>query len=37
MPAGWPPPPALAGQSPDDAPQIILFPERAYDEAAFYL
>ncbi|UNK58236.1 6-phosphofructokinase [Pseudoxanthomonas daejeonensis] len=25
----------LAGQSPDDAPQIILFPERAYDEAAF--
>ena len=25
----------LAGQSPDDAPQVILFPERAYDEAAF--
>jgi len=25
----------LAGQSPDEAPQIILFPERAYDEAAF--
>ncbi len=25
----------LAGPSPDDAPQIILFPERAYDEAAF--
>jgi len=25
----------LAGQSPDDAPHIILFPERAYDEAAF--
>lgn len=25
----------LAGQGPDDAPQIILFPERAYDEAAF--
>ncbi|CBA15285.1 6-phosphofructokinase [Xanthomonas albilineans] len=25
----------LAAQSPDDAPQIILFPERAYDEAAF--
>jgi len=25
----------LAGQSPDDAPQIILFPERAYDEDAF--
>ena len=25
----------LAGQSPDDAPQIILLPERAYDEAAF--
>jgi len=25
----------LAGQSPDDAPQIILFPERDYDEAAF--
>ena len=25
----------LAGQSPDDAPQIILFPERAYDQAAF--
>jgi 6-phosphofructokinase 1 len=25
----------LAGQSPDDAPQLILFPERAYDEAAF--
>lgn len=25
----------LAGQGPDDAPQIILFPEHAYDEAAF--
>ena len=25
----------LAGQSPDDAPQIILLPERAYDEQAF--
>ncbi|WP_254460515.1 6-phosphofructokinase [Xanthomonas sacchari] len=25
----------LAAQSPDGAPQIILFPERAYDEAAF--
>src|SRR5690606_9298212 len=25
----------LAGQSADEAPQIILFPERAYDEAAF--
>ena len=25
----------LAGKTPDDAPQIILFPERAYDEAAF--
>ena len=25
----------LAGQSPDEAPQVILFPERAYDEAAF--
>ena len=25
----------LAGQGPDDAPQIILFPERAYDQAAF--
>ncbi|MDG2526963.1 6-phosphofructokinase [Stenotrophomonas sp. HITSZ_GD] len=25
----------LAAQSPDDAPQIILLPERAYDEAAF--
>ncbi|WIH05733.1 6-phosphofructokinase [Xanthomonas translucens pv. graminis] len=25
----------LAAQSPDDAPQIILFPESAYDEAAF--
>ena len=25
----------LAGKHPDDAPQIILFPERAYDEAAF--
>ncbi|MES2859617.1 MAG: 6-phosphofructokinase [Pseudomonadota bacterium] len=25
----------LAGQGKDDAPQIILFPERAYDEAAF--
>ena len=25
----------LAGQGPDDAPQIVLFPERAYDEAAF--
>src|SRR5690606_10610339 len=25
----------LAGQSADEAPQIILFPERAFDEAAF--
>ncbi|MFT3763200.1 MAG: 6-phosphofructokinase [Pseudoxanthomonas sp.] len=25
----------LAGKSADDAPHIILFPERAYDEAAF--
>ena len=25
----------LAGQGPDDAPQIVLIPERAYDEAAF--
>ncbi|KRG70001.1 6-phosphofructokinase [Pseudoxanthomonas dokdonensis] len=25
----------LAGEDPDAAPQIILFPERAYDEAAF--
>lgn len=25
----------LAGQTADDAPQIILLPERAYDEAAF--
>ncbi len=25
----------LAGRSPDEAPQIILFPERAYDEAVF--
>ncbi len=25
----------LAGKAPDDAPQIILFPERAYDEVAF--
>jgi 6-phosphofructokinase 1 len=25
----------LAGKNPDQAPQIILFPERAYDEAAF--
>ena len=25
----------LAGKSPDEAPQIILFPERAYEEAAF--
>ncbi len=25
----------LAGKHPDDAPQIILFPERTYDEAAF--
>src|SRR5690606_13530390 len=25
----------LAGKSPDEAPQLILFPERAYDEAAF--
>ncbi|NZA28166.1 6-phosphofructokinase [Luteimonas sp. SJ-92] len=25
----------LAGQGPDDAPHIILFPERAYDEAVF--
>ncbi|HWI25213.1 MAG TPA: 6-phosphofructokinase [Lysobacter sp.] len=26
----------LAGQGPDDAPHIILFPERPYDEAAFF-
>jgi len=26
----------LAGQGPDDAPHITLFPERAYDEAAFF-
>ncbi|WP_434212157.1 6-phosphofructokinase [[Pseudomonas] boreopolis] len=25
----------LAGQSPDEAPQVILLPERPYDEAAF--
>jgi 6-phosphofructokinase 1 len=25
----------LAGQSPNEAPQVILLPERAYDEAAF--
>ena len=25
----------MAGSGPDDAPQIILFPERAFDEAAF--
>jgi len=25
----------LAGKTPDEAPHIILFPERAYDEAAF--
>jgi len=25
----------LAGQSPDNAPHIILFPERAYDDSAF--
>ncbi len=25
----------LAGQGPDEAPQIILFPENAFDEAAF--
>lgn len=25
----------LAGKGPDDAPQLILFPERAYDEADF--
>ena len=25
----------LAGKSPDEAPQVILFPERAYDEASF--
>jgi 6-phosphofructokinase 1 len=25
----------LAGKTPDDAPQVILFPERAFDEAAF--
>lgn len=25
----------MAGKNPEDAPQIILFPERAYDEAAF--
>jgi ATP-dependent phosphofructokinase / diphosphate-dependent phosphofructokinase len=25
----------LAGEGPDEAPHIILFPERAYDEAAF--
>jgi ATP-dependent phosphofructokinase / diphosphate-dependent phosphofructokinase len=26
----------LAGQGPDDAPHIILFPERPYDEATFF-
>ena len=26
----------LAGQGEDEAPPIILFPERAYDEAAFF-
>jgi ATP-dependent phosphofructokinase / diphosphate-dependent phosphofructokinase len=26
----------LAGQGPDDAPHIILFPERPYEEAAFF-
>jgi 6-phosphofructokinase 1 len=25
----------LAGRTPDEAPQVILFPERAYEEAAF--
>lgn len=25
----------LAGNGPDEAPHIILLPERAYDEAAF--
>ena len=25
----------MAGSAPDDAPQIILFPERAFDQAAF--
>ncbi|MEG2222809.1 MAG: 6-phosphofructokinase, partial [Oscillospiraceae bacterium] len=25
----------LAGENPDDAPQIILLPERAYDEPVF--
>src|SRR5690606_4834941 len=25
----------LAGKNPEEAPQVILFPERAYDEAAF--
>ncbi len=25
----------LAGKDPDEAPQVILFPERAYDESAF--
>jgi 6-phosphofructokinase 1 len=25
----------LAGRTPDEAPQVILFPERAYDERAF--
>ena len=27
----------MAGKNPEDAPQIILFPEWAYDEAAFLL
>ena len=26
----------LAGDGPDDAPHVILFPERPYDEAAFF-
>ena len=33
MPAGSPPPAGLAGQRADDAPHLILFPERPFDEA----
>ena len=35
MPAGWPPPPGWPAKAADEAPHIILFPERAFDEAAF--
>ena len=35
-PAGSPPRPDWPGKAPDDAPHLILFPERPYDEADFF-